>query len=67
MAIDNPAAAQAEEKYLAHDFQGDAAWKEIENNLDFSAIVSDKNAALEKRKRKYFQKTFVSTFVFEGQ
>jgi hypothetical protein len=59
MTIENPLAVEAEQKFQAHDFEADAQWKEIENNLDFSAVIVDKHTALLKRKRKYFQKNFV--------
>jgi hypothetical protein len=48
-------AETAEAKFAAYDFNADPAWKSIEKHLEFSANA-DKNEALMKRKRKFFQK-----------
>jgi hypothetical protein len=46
---------EAELAFEAYDFENDAAWKLIEQHLEVAGGV-DKQAALLKRKRKYFMK-----------
>merc|ERR1711998_785382 len=47
-------ATNAQAEFEAHDFDGDSAWTAYLNNLDFPAGV-DKDALIEKRKRKWYQ------------